>query len=83
MHTDAHTNPFTHHEGHSALNPNLIALACQHVRTMSRQRRTRVRRAAREEELRQPLADKAGGALDCHAHELPFPTAIHATRRTP
>jgi hypothetical protein len=53
-----------HHEENLAMHRNVIAIACQHVRTTSRQRRTRGRRAARDGHLRQPLADTAGGAFD-------------------
>jgi hypothetical protein len=52
------------HEEELALHPNRIAIACQHVRTTSRQRRTRVRRAARDEERRPPLASTRAAPFD-------------------
>jgi hypothetical protein len=64
MHTTANTKPLTPNDGDLALNPTRIAIACQRVRASSRQRRTRARRAARDEKLRPPLAERRAAPLD-------------------
>jgi hypothetical protein len=74
------TDSTTHHEEDLAMHPNDTAVACQHIRTTSRQHRTRGRRAARDDHLRPPLADTAGGALDNFSLALSLALAAYPLR---